>query len=150
MLPAATLLWLVAGLALLGLLAAGVDLDGLIAAGLAALVLSLMTAAVPLTPALQIAGFGALTLALLVGLQRWSQRRRQRSLPAASSADSASVISGFETAQTSGGRVRWQGQSWAAVNLEPTRGLQQGETVVVMGRDGTTLQVIGTLQEPGS
>jgi membrane protein implicated in regulation of membrane protease activity len=52
------------------------------------------------------------------------------------------VISGFAASDSDRGRVRWQGQSWAAVNLEPTRTLHQGEAVLVMGRDGTTLQVI--------
>jgi membrane protein implicated in regulation of membrane protease activity len=40
------------------------------------------------------------------------------------------------------GRVRWQGQSWAALNLEPSRPLAPGSEVVVMGREGTRLQVL--------
>jgi membrane protein implicated in regulation of membrane protease activity len=40
------------------------------------------------------------------------------------------------------GRVRWQGQSWAAVNLAPGQALPPGTQVTVMGREGTRLQVL--------
>lgn len=150
MLEAAPLLWLIAGLVLLALLSTGIDLDGLMAAGLAALLLSLLRALVPLTPGLQIAAFGAITLGLLVGLQRWSRRRRQRTIPAAAAADTATVISGFTTPEQAHGRVLWNGQSWAAVNLEPSRALHSGEVLVVMGREGTELQVMERSPSSGS
>jgi membrane protein implicated in regulation of membrane protease activity len=38
--------------------------------------------------------------------------------------------------------VLWQGQSWAALNLEPERPLPVGCSVTVMGREGTRLQVL--------
>lgn len=147
---AVPLLWLIGGLVLLGLLSGGVDLDGLMAAGLAALTLSLLTALVPLTAGLQIAAFGLLTLGLLLGLRRWSRHRRQRSIPAATAADTAVVISGFAAPQQANGRVRWNGQSWAAENLEPSRALQSGEAVVVMGREGTQLQILQRFDSSGS
>jgi membrane protein implicated in regulation of membrane protease activity len=56
------------------------------------------------------------------------------------------VIGGFE--QESRGRVRWQGQSWAADNLEPEQRLAPGAVVVVMGREGTRLQVLASKVEP--
>jgi len=56
------------------------------------------------------------------------------------------VIGGFD--QASSGRVRWQGQSWAADNLEPEQRLAPGAVVVVMGRDGTRLQVLASKVEP--
>jgi membrane protein implicated in regulation of membrane protease activity len=40
------------------------------------------------------------------------------------------------------GRVLWQGQSWAAQNLDPERPLPAGASVTVMGREGTRLQVL--------
>lgn len=40
------------------------------------------------------------------------------------------------------GRVRWQGQSWAAQNLAPDQLLPAGAQVTVMGREGTRLQVL--------
>jgi len=142
MVASAALLWLIGGLALLGLLAAGIDLDGLMAAGLAALALSLLTALLPLTAGLQITAFAAITLGLLLGLQRWSVHQRQRAIPPAAAASTAQVLSGFTAPDPASGRVLWNGQSWAAENLEPSRKITQGETVSVMGREGTTLQVM--------
>ena len=39
-------------------------------------------------------------------------------------------------------------ESWAAVNLEPEQPLLPGAEVVVMGRDGTGLQVLASKVEP--
>lgn len=142
MLAPAALLWLIGGLGVLGLLAAGVDLDGLMAAGLAALALSLLSALLPLAPGLQIAAFAAITVGLLLGLQRWSAQRRQRSIAPAATASTAQVLSGFTAPNPASGRVLWKGQSWAAENLEPSRTLRSGEAVVVMGREGTQLQIM--------
>ena len=83
----------------------------------------------------------ALTASLLVALQRWGRRRRAAAIPPGGSSDRASVISGFEGGQELG-RVRWQGQSWAASNLEPSHALLPGASVVVMGREGNRLQVL--------
>ena len=44
--------------------------------------------------------------------------------------------------------MRWQGQSWAATNLEPEQTLTPGEAVVVMGRDGNQLQVLQNNLKP--
>ena len=51
------------------------------------------------------------------------------------------MISGFE-AGSDQGRVLWHGQSWAAENLERGQALKPGSQVLVMGRDGTNLQVL--------
>ena len=97
-----------------------------------------------LVPGLALAGqlllFAAATAGVLVLLQRWS-RRRERSIPASGASEQATVISGFSSNEPSG-RVRWQGQSWAANNLDPQRALTPGEAVRVMGRDGNRLQVL--------
>jgi membrane protein implicated in regulation of membrane protease activity len=84
--------------------------------------------------------FAAATAGVLVLLQRWS-RRRERSIPASGASEQATVISGFSSSEPSG-RVRWQGQSWAATNLDPQRTLPPGTAVLVMGRDGNRLQVL--------
>ena len=47
--------------------------------------------------------------------------------------------------KVSAGRVRWQGQSWSAVNLKGGQPLPPGSWVTVMGRAGNKLQVM----EPG-
>jgi membrane protein implicated in regulation of membrane protease activity len=136
----AALIWLVVGLTLLLLEALGAEFDGLLAGALAALALSLTTALLPLPAAGQLLLFALLTGMLLVGLQRWSQRRRERAIPLPHAAEQARVISGFDAGGE--GRVRWQGQSWAATNLEPHQPLRTGEAVMVMGRDGNHLQVV--------
>jgi membrane protein implicated in regulation of membrane protease activity len=135
------LLWFLLALVLLGIEWLGAEFDGLLAAALAALGLSVFTALVPgqvLT--VQLLLFAAATAALLILLQRWS-RRRARAIPASGNSERATVISGF-AATEAGGRVRWQGQSWAATNLDPRRTLTPGEAVLVMGRDGNQLQVL--------
>ncbi|MEB3201766.1 MAG: NfeD family protein [Synechococcus sp.] len=139
----AALTWFVVAAALLGAGWLGVDSDGLLPAVLAALGMSILSAATAGMGLLaQLAMFAALTLALLPLLQGWSRRRQTRAIPPGGSSDRASVISGF-TIKEGSGRVRWQGQSWAATNLEPDQPLQTGDAVVVMGREGHRLLVVG-------
>lgn len=136
----AALIWLGVGLTLLLLEALGAEFEGLLAGALAGLTLSLLTALLPLPPALQLLLFALLTGLLLVGLQRWSLRRRERAIPPPHAAEQARVISSFDAAGE--GRVRWQGQSWAATNLQPQQSLEAGAAVMVMGREGNHLQVV--------
>ena len=133
------LIWLLLGLTLLLLELLGLEFDGLLAGAVAALLVSVLGATVPLAPLLQMAAFVLLTALLLGALQRWG-RRRERSIPPASSGARATVISGFSGSCE--GRVLWQGQSWAATNLEDTQALPPGSQVAVMGREGTRLQVM--------
>lgn len=135
----AALIWLLLGLVLLLVELLGAEFEGLLAGAIAALVVSAVSGLVAWPPLLQAGAFGACTALLLVGLQRWG-RRRQRGLPPTSSGEEATVISGFSG--DSEGRVLWQGQSWAATNLEARRALQPGMPVRVLGRDGTRLQVL--------
>jgi membrane protein implicated in regulation of membrane protease activity len=135
------LIWFLVGLALLALEWLGAEFDGVLAAAVAALGVSVLTALLPgLAAGGQVLLFAAATSGLLLVLQRWS-RRRARAVPASGSRDQATVISGF-AAESAEGRVRWQGQSWAATNLDPERSLAPGELVLVMGRDGNQLQVL--------
>ena len=135
------LIWFLVGLALLAVEWLGAEFDGLLAAALAALGVSVFTALLPgLMAGAQVLLFALATGGLLLVLQRWSQRR-ERAIPASGSREHATVISGFAAASAEG-RVRWQGQSWAATNLEPERTLAPGEAVLVMGRDGNQLQVL--------
>jgi membrane protein implicated in regulation of membrane protease activity len=135
------LIWFLVGLALLALEWLGAEFDGVLAAAVAALGVSVLTALLPgLAAGGQVLLFAAATGGLLLLLQRWS-RRRARAIPASGSREQATVISGF-AAESAEGRVRWQGQSWAATNLDPERSLAPGELVLVMGRDGNQLQVL--------
>ncbi len=141
------LIWFVLALVLLALEWLGAEFDGLLAAALAGLALSLLTALLPgVALAAQLLLFAGATAGLLILLQRWS-RRRERAIPASGASERATVISGFSSSDASG-RVRWQGQSWAATNLNPDRALSTGEPVLVMGRDGNRLQVLGEGQQP--
>lgn len=135
----AALIWLLLGLVLLLLELLGAEFEGLLAGAIAALVVSAVSGLVAWPPLLQTGSFVACTALLLVGLQRWGGRR-QRGIAPASSGERATVISGFSGG--SEGRVLWQGQSWAATNLEPDRVLEPGMPVQVLGRDGTHLQVL--------
>lgn len=142
----APVLWLLLGTALLTLALLGIDTDGLILiGGITALLLTLATAVLPLPPLLTAALFVGVSAAGYGWLRRWSRRQREAALPSSSHAEHAEVISGFgsgDDPDCGHGRVRWQGQSWAADNLEGGRVLQPGAQVLVMGRDGTRLQVL--------
>lgn len=136
----ASVIWLLLGLALLGLEGLGAEFDGMLAAAVAALVVSALSALLPWPPLLQVVAFALLSGLGLLALRRWERRSRERSIPASGHSQQASVLSGFEDAAE--GRVRWQGQSWAATNLEAGQPLGPGSTVTVMGRDGNRLQVL--------
>ena len=148
----APVLWMILGTVLLTLALAGIDTDGLILiGGAAALLLALITAAVPLPPLLAMAVFVTGCAVAYKCLRRWSAGQREAAPPLSSQAEHASVISGFGSGAvdpSSEGRVRWQGQSWAAVNLDATHGLEPGATVLVMGREGTRLQVLPDRSSP--
>ena len=137
----APLIWLLLAALLLLLAMAGADSDGLLLlAGLSALSLAAVTTLSALLPGGQLLLF---TLLLLLGyrwLRRWSARRRERGIPPAAGSELAEVTADFDGEGC--GRVRWQGQSWAAVSLEPTTPLTVGATVQVLGREGTRLQVL--------
>jgi membrane protein implicated in regulation of membrane protease activity len=134
-------LWLLLALPLLGLALLGIDSDGLLLlGGGVALLLAALTALVPLASGVQILLGLALLGAGAAALRRWAGRSREQAIPPAARASSAAVIAAFDAAGE--GRVLWQGQSWAALNLEPGRALPAGERVSVLGREGTRLQVL--------
>ena len=138
--------WLLIGLVLLTIEWLGASFDGLLPAAVAALLISVLSAVVPLALLPQLLLFGLLTGGLLLTIRRWSKSQRERAIPLSPAAERATVIGGFDKEQA--GRVRWQGQSWAADNLEPDQALAPGDEVVVMGRDGTKLQVLASKVEP--
>ncbi|QPN59854.1 NfeD family protein [Synechococcus sp. CBW1002] len=138
--PLASLIWLAIAGGLLLLELVGAEFDGWLVGAVVALLLSIITALVPLAPALQ-----GLLAAILAGagytlLWRWSHQRRRRALPQQAGQETAEVITGFD--RQGQGRVRWNGQSWAAESLEPERLLEAGQQVTVMGREGNRLQIL--------
>jgi membrane protein implicated in regulation of membrane protease activity len=135
------LVWLTLAILLLGLELVGVDSDGLLLVGaVTALLLCLITSLLTLPAAIQGALFAVVGIMGYLWLRRWSGRREAKSLPPSAGADRAEVIAGFDAEGR--GRVRWQGQSWAALNLEPERTLRPGTQVTVLGREGTELRVM--------
>jgi membrane protein implicated in regulation of membrane protease activity len=139
--PSPPTLWLILGITLLLLSLAGLDSDGLLfLGGTASLLLAVLAALLPLAPGVQILIGLALLTAGAVALRRWAGRSQERSIPPGANAGRAQVIVAFDSEGQ--GRVLWQGQSWAAQNLDPERPLPAGASVTVMGREGTRLQVL--------
>ena len=143
------LVWLALAAGLLLLVLVGLDSDGLVLiAAVAALLLTASVSLLPLPLPLQLLLFAGLLVAGYAGLRRWSGRQGDGRLPPSARAELAEVISGFEAGHPGSGsgaaegRVRWQGQSWSALNLEPGPPLPPGSLVTVLGRDGTQLQVL--------
>ena len=136
------LLWLILAALALVLVLLGADSDGLLLVlGVSGLVLVLATSLASLLPIVgQLLLFAVLSGGGYGALRRWSSRQGARAIAPAASADQAEVIAAFDAEGL--GRVRWQGQSWAAVHLDPGQGLAIGERVTVMGREGTRLQVL--------
>ena len=135
------LLWLgLAGLLLL-LVLVGIDSDGLLLiGGLAALLLTLVSSLLPMAGPLQVVLYALLAAAGYAGLRRASQKRAEKTIRPAAGAELAEVIEAFD--RHGEGRVRWQGQSWAAQNMDPRQPLSTGSRVSVLGREGTRLQVL--------
>ena len=138
--------WLLIGLALLASEWVGASFDGLLPAAITALLVSALSAVLPLPFPLQLLLFLLLTIGLLLAIRRWSASKPERNITLNPGAERAVVIVSFDG--SGAGRVRWQGQSWAALNLEPSQPLSPGSEVVVMGREGTRLQVLGSRVNP--
>lgn len=137
-----SLLWLLVATALWLLVLLGVDSDGLLlVGGSVALLLALLQAALPLPVAAQAVLFLALVAICYGGVRRWLSRGKEgAALLPSPRAEEAEVIDAF--APDGRGRVRWQGQSWAARCLEGAEPLHAGQRVTVMGREGNCLQVM--------
>lgn len=140
--PPSPLLWLLVAAALWLLVLLGVDSDGLLlVGGSTALVLALLLSLLPLPGVVQAVLFLALVAASYGLVRRWLNRGgKPPSLMPPPRAEEAEVIEALAAAGR--GRVRWQGQSWAARSLEGSQPLRAGERVIVMGREGNCLQVM--------
>jgi membrane protein implicated in regulation of membrane protease activity len=138
--PPSPLLWLLVATVLWILVLLGLDSDGLLlVGGSTALLLALLQSVWPLPQVVQAALFLALVAASYGLVRRWLSRGGQALVPPPR-AEEAEVIEAF--AADGRGRVRWQGQSWAARSLEAATPLRAGQRVTVMGREGNSLQVM--------
>lgn len=140
--PPFPLLWLLIATGLWLLVLLGVDTDGLLlVGGSTAVLLALLMAVLPLPAWVQGVVFLSGAAFAYGLLRRWAARTADAGLlPPAPRAEQADVISPFDP--DGRGRVQWQGQSWAAQNVEPATPLNLGERVTVMGREGNCLQVM--------
>ena len=120
--------------------------DGLMFAVFAGLVLSVLTALVPLQVWIQIILFIAITVLGTIWLTRWTAQRNPRPGRRRLKDNTAEVLATIEPGGE--GRVRWQGQSWAANSLDVETPLKAGERVLVISREGTRLQVLPTPTSP--
>ena len=134
------LIWLAVAAVLLTLELSQPSFDGLMFAAIAALLVSAVTAIGPLPVVLQLSAFVVITVVGTVWLMRWSAHRNPDPDSQRQRQDLAEVISPIPHGGE--GRVRWHGQSWAAASLELERPLTDGAQVLVVGRDGTQLQVM--------
>jgi hypothetical protein len=134
------LIWLaVAGL-LLAIELAQPGFDGLLFAAIGALLVSILTAIIPISLILQMILFLLVTAIGTIWLTRWSARRNPNPERLRQREDIAEVLTPM--AAGGEGRVRWHGQSWAASSIDLETKIDAGDQVVVMGRDGTKLQVL--------
>ena len=134
-------IWIGLVVVLLALNLVGVSLDGLLAALISSLVLAMLTGLVPSTAlAIQIGLFVVLGLVLFAAMRLLDRKSPPGHGNSAHSLGTAVVLSA--EAQPERWRVRWRGQSWAALNSDPTIPLQVDEEVFVVERQGTCLQVI--------
>ena len=140
------LIWLLVAGVLLVVELVQPSFDGLMFGVFAGLVVSVLTAFLPLQVWLQILLFSVITVLGTLWLSRWSARRNPRPGRRRLKEDTAEVLA---TIQPGGeGRVRWHGQSWAASSLDIETPLQAGDRVLVISREGTRLQVLPTPPSP--
>ena len=137
------LIWLLVAGVLLVVELVQPSFDGLMFGVFAGLVVSVLTALLPLQVWIQIFLFSLITVLGTLWLSRWSAQRNPRPGRRLLKDNTAEVLA---TIQPGGeGRVRWHGQSWAACSMDVETRLQPGDRVLVMGREGTRLQVLPTL-----
>lgn len=109
-------------------------------AALGALVVSILTAITPMPLILQMIFFLLITVLGTLWLTRWSARRNPSPGGLRQRDDIAEVLTPIKAGGD--GRVRWHGQSWAASSIDLETPINAGDQVVVMGREGTQLQVL--------
>ncbi|QNI59374.1 NfeD-like family protein YbbJ [Synechococcus sp. BIOS-U3-1] len=134
------LIWLLVAGVLLVVELVQPSFDGLMFAVFAGLVVSVLTALLPLQVWIQIILFSVITVLGTLWLSRWSAQRNPRPGRRRLKDNTAEVLGTIEPGGE--GRVRWQGQSWAASSLDVEAPLQAGERVLVISREGTQLQVL--------
>ena len=140
------LIWLLVAGVLLVVELVQTSFDGLMFAVFAGLVMSVLTALLPLQVWIQIILFSLITVLGTLWLSRWSAQRNPRPGRRRLKDNTAEVLATIQPGEE--GRVRWHGQSWAASSLDVETPLQAGDRVLVISREGTQLQVLPTPPSP--
>ena len=140
------LIWLLLAGVLLVVELVQPSFDGLMFGVFAGLVVSVLTALLPLQVWIQIFLFSLITVLGTLWLSRWSAQRNPRPGRRLLKDNTAEVLAPIQPGGE--GRVRWHGQSWAASSLDVETPLQAGDRVLVISREGTRLQVLPTLPSP--
>ncbi|QNI55807.1 NfeD-like family protein YbbJ [Synechococcus sp. BIOS-E4-1] len=140
------LIWLLVAGVLLIVELVQPSFDGLMFAVMGGLVVSVLTALLPLQVWIQIILFSLITLLGTLWLSRWSAQRNPRPGRRRLKDDTAEVLATIEPGGE--GRVRWHGQSWAASSLDVETPLLAGDRVLVISREGTRLRVLPTPPTP--
>ena len=140
------LIWLLVAGVLLIVELVQPSFDGLMFAVMGGLVVSVLTALLPLQVWIQIILFSLITLLGTLWLSRWSAQRNPRPGRRRLKDDTAEVLATIEPGGE--GRVRWHGQSWAASSLDVETPLLAGDRVLVISREGTRLKVLPTPPAP--
>ena len=140
------LIWLLVAGVLLVVELVQPSFDGLMFGVFAGLVVSVLTALLPLQVWIQIFLFSLITVLGTLWLSRWSAQRNPRPGRRLLKDNTAEVLAPIQPGGE--GRVRWHGQSWAASSLDIETPLQAGDRVLVISREGTRLQVLLTPPSP--
>ena len=140
------LIWLLLAGVLLVVELVQPSFDGLMFGVFAGLVVSVLTALLPLQVWIQIFLFSLITVLGTLWLSRWSAQRNPRPGRRLLKDNTAEVLAPIQPGGE--GRVRWHGQSWAASSLDIETPLQAGDRVLVISREGTRLQVLLTPPSP--
>ena len=140
------LIWLLVAGVLLVVELVQPSFDGLMFAVFAGLVVSVLTALLPLQVWIQIILFSLITVLGTLWLSRWSAQRNPRPGRRRLKDNTAEVLATIQPGEE--GRVRWHGQSWAASSLDVETPLQAGDRVLVISREGTQLKVLPTPPSP--
>ena len=140
------LIWLLVAGVLLVVELVQPSFDGLMFGVFAGLVVSVLTALLPLQVWIQIFLFSLITVLGTLWLSRWSAQRNPRPGRRLLKDNTVEVLAPIQPGGE--GRVRWHGQSWAASSLDIETPLQAGDRVLVISREGTRLQVLPTRPSP--
>ena len=134
------LLWLVFALIILGLELNGADFGFLPIALASALLMSISTSILLINPVLQFILYLLLFIIGFTWIRRWSSKRSTESDQM--NEQDLLAIALVPIKPNGNGRVRWHGQNWGAISLDPEITISAEEKVIVLRREGNRLEIM--------